>query len=233
MRVGVIEINRRAAKAGDADFKRDARAQRRLLKNHGQKAAGQRGLVALGMRLHIRGQAEEFLDLRGIPFRAGKKIGTDAQHLALGLGLRIHVYLATASVRAAAGVEFAASDLGGRAVLARTESILERPSFTCCAVKMNGGKRRRMWSCVQLMSRPSFSASATYGAPSTSRSMPSIRPSPRTSRMKSYFAASFLSPAFSSAPRARTFASKCLRSTVSRNVRPVAQVSGPPPNVEP
>ena len=41
MRIGVIEVNRRAAQAGDADFKRDARAQRRLFKNHRQKAARQ------------------------------------------------------------------------------------------------------------------------------------------------------------------------------------------------
>src|ERR1700693_2773767 len=237
MRIRVVEVNRRAAHAGNADFKRDARAERRLLKNHRQKAAGESGLVAFRMRLDVRGHAKKFLNLRGAPLRAGQKIGRESQcwtlGLALGLGLRIHGYLTAASVRASAGVARTAVDLAGRSVLARTDSIFDRPSFTCCAVKINGGRKRRMWSWVQLMSRPSFSASATYGAPSTSRSTPIIRPSPRTSWMKSNFAAIFFRPAFNSAPRARTLASKCFRSTVSRNVKPVAQVSGPPPNVEP
>src|SRR5579864_2170908 len=233
MRFGMVKKNRRPAHAGDADFKRDARAKRRFLKNHRQEAAGQGRLVAFRMRLDVRSQAKQFLDLRGAPLRAGQKIGGEAQRLALGLGLRIHCYLTAASVRASARVEGTAVHLAGRSVLARTDSILDRPSFTCCAVKINGGRKRRMWSCVQLMSRPCLSASATYGAPSTSRSTPIMRPSPRTSRMKSNFAAIFFRPAFSSAPRARTLASKCFRSTVSRNVKPVAQVSGPPPNVEP
>src|SRR6202521_4815384 len=168
MRIRVIEINRRAAHAGHADFKRDARAQRRLLKNHSQKAAGQGGLVAIRMRLDVRGQAKQFLNVRGTPLGAGQKIARETQRLALGLGPRIHVYLAAESVRASAWAEGTAVDLAGRSVLARTDSIFVRPSFTCCAVKMNGGSRRRIWSRVQLMSRPCFSASAMYGAPSTS-----------------------------------------------------------------
>src|SRR6266851_8957300 len=233
MRIRVVEVNRRAAHAGDADFKRDASAERRFLKNHRQKTTREGGLVAIRMRLDVRGKAKQFLHVRGAPLCAGQKVGRKAQRLALGLDLRIHFYLETASVRAAVGAEVTAANLAGRSVLARTDSIFERPSFTCCAVKINGGRKRRMWSCVQLMSRPCLSASATYGAPSTSRSTPIMRPSPRTSRMKSNFAAIFFRPAFSSAPRARTLASKFFRSTVSRNVKPVAQVSGPPPNVEP
>src|SRR4029077_823067 len=233
MRVRVVEVNRRAAHAGDANFKCDARAQGRFLKNHRQKTAGQGGFVAIRMRFDVRGQAKQFLNMRGTPLRAGQQIGRNTQRLALGLDLGIHVYLAAASARDAAGAEGTAADLAGRSVLERTDSIFERPSFTCCAVKMNGGRKRRMWSCVQLMSRPSLSALETYGAPSTSRSTPIMRPSPRTSRMKSNFAAILFRPAFSSVPRARTLASRCFRSTVSRNVSPVAHVSGPPPNVEP
>src|SRR5579872_6733791 len=136
------------------------------------------------MRFNFRGQTKQILHLGGIPFRAGQKIGCRGQRgafgfrMALGLDLGIHVgYLTAAKVRTAAGAEVTDAALAGRSVLASTDSIFERPSFTCCAVKINGGRKRRMWSCVQLMSRPCRSASATYGAPSTSRSTPSIRPS--------------------------------------------------------
>ncbi len=56
VRDGVIEKHARAAQACDADFKRDARAQRRLFENQRQKTAGQSATVAVGMRLHVGGQ---------------------------------------------------------------------------------------------------------------------------------------------------------------------------------
>ena len=86
MRVRVVEVNRRAAQAGNAHFKRDPRAQRRLFKNHRQKPPGQRGLVAVRMRLDVRGQVEQFLHLRGIPFRAGQQIRKRGSTLGSGLG---------------------------------------------------------------------------------------------------------------------------------------------------
>src|SRR5258708_34696104 len=57
MRIRVVEVNRRAAHAGDADFKRDASAERRFLKNHRQKTTREGGLVAIRMRLDVRGKA--------------------------------------------------------------------------------------------------------------------------------------------------------------------------------
>ena len=90
-----------------------------------------------------------------------------------------------------------------------------------------------MKSCVQFISRPRFVASATNGAPSIESSTPIIRPSPRTSRMKSNFLPSAASPSRSSAPRARTFSRSFSFSTTLRNSSAVAQTSGPPPNVEP
>ncbi len=41
------------------DFECDARAQRRLLENQREKAAGQRGAITVGARLHVRSQLEE------------------------------------------------------------------------------------------------------------------------------------------------------------------------------
>ena len=99
---------------------------------------------------------------------------------------------------------------------------------------MNGGSSRRMCSCVQLMSKPLAQALPRRTArPLPTRSTPSIKPSPRTSRMKSNLPASFSSPARSSAPRSRTFASSFSSSTIVRNSSAAAQTSGPPPNVEP
>ena len=49
----------RAAQAGDAHFKRDARAQRRLLENQCEEAAGQSAAVAIGMRFHVGGEMQE------------------------------------------------------------------------------------------------------------------------------------------------------------------------------
>ena len=62
---------------------------------------------------------------------------------------------------------------------------------------------------------------------------PASSPSPRTSRMKSNFAASFSRPARNSAPRARMLASRLCFFITFRKSRAVAQISGPPPNVEP
>ena len=73
-RFGVIEKNHRAAHALNANFKRDARAQRRLLKNQREKFAAQARTRSVRMRLDVRGQLKQFPGLRGAPFRAGEKI---------------------------------------------------------------------------------------------------------------------------------------------------------------
>ena len=72
---------------------------------------------------------------------------------------------------------------------ARTDSNNLRNSRTCALVTMNGGRRRRVKSCVQFISSPRLVASATNGAPSIDNSTPIIKPSPRTSRMKLNFLA--------------------------------------------
>src|SRR5882672_1432816 len=156
-RVCVIEEDGRTTHAHHADLKRDPRAQRRLFKNHRQESARESVLVTVRVRFDVRGQTKQLADLRGVPLRAGQQVGGKNQCR----GMRIHVHLAAASARAAAVVGGTACVLAGRSVFAKTESSLESPSFTCCAVKMNGGSSRRICSCVQLMSRPCLRASAT------------------------------------------------------------------------
>ena len=93
--------------------------------------------------------------------------------------MRVHDYLAAASASGCGGAAAATRRAGAwRAARSRARPIRrssETPSLLL-RVTINGGSKRRMWSCVQLMSRPLLSASATYGAPSTARSTPSIKP---------------------------------------------------------
>src|SRR6266478_6271454 len=63
MRVGVIEINRRPAQAGNTDFECNARAQRWLFKNHCQEPASEGVLVAVRVRLNVRSQTKQLADL--------------------------------------------------------------------------------------------------------------------------------------------------------------------------
>src|SRR5712692_11140872 len=69
--VRMIEQNGRATHAHDAGFKRDARAQGRLFKNHREEPARKGVLVPLWVRLDVRGQTKQLADLRGVPLRAG------------------------------------------------------------------------------------------------------------------------------------------------------------------
>ena len=55
----MIEKYGSAAEARDAHFERDARAQRGLLENQREKAAGERGAVTVRVRFHIRREVEE------------------------------------------------------------------------------------------------------------------------------------------------------------------------------
>src|ERR1700730_502557 len=71
-RGGVIEEHGSAAEAGDTNFESDARAQRRLLENHGQKAASERAAVTIRASLDIRGEMEELAHLRGSHLHAGE-----------------------------------------------------------------------------------------------------------------------------------------------------------------
>src|SRR5579864_8084698 len=71
VRLGMVEENGATAQAGDAHFKRDTRTQRWLFKNHREETSRKGGLVPFGMRLHVRGQPKELLDLSGGPLGAG------------------------------------------------------------------------------------------------------------------------------------------------------------------
>src|SRR5271156_6316747 len=232
MRDGVIEKYGRAPQAGDADFESDARAQRRLFENHREETTGERAAITVGMRFHVRGELQEVADLRGAPFHSGEEVV--GQSDVCGGSGRVHVCLYLAAARAM-GCAFDRAfwvELGFVACF-RAFSNLLRNSATSLRRMMKGGSRRRICSWVQLMSRPPRRASVTIGAPSIARSTPRIRPSPRTSRMKSKRAASFSIPWRSSEPRSRMFASRFESSTTFRNSSAVAQMSGPPPKVVP
>ena len=70
----VIEKRGRSAEIGDADLESDARAQRGLLEDQHEDAAGQRGPVAIRVCLHFRGEAEEIAQLRRTPLGSGEEI---------------------------------------------------------------------------------------------------------------------------------------------------------------
>src|SRR5713226_3441839 len=162
-----------AAHALDADLERDPSAQRGLLENQRKKPPAERAAVTIGSHLDACGQVIELADQRRAPFGAGKKVAGEQQ----GGGRGVHVHLVAASAIGRAG----ASCFSGaceavlalaRRVLAKTVSSFARNSRTCCGRIMNGGSRRSVQSCVQLISRPCRSAVATYGPPSTPSSRP-------------------------------------------------------------
>src|SRR5271156_6270443 len=232
MRDGVIKKYGRTAQACDTDFESDAGAQRRLFEDQREEAAGERAAITVGMRFHVRGEMQEVADLRGTPFHSGEQVV--GQSDVCGGCSRVHVCLYLAAAKAmGCAFDFAFWVELGFAAFFRAFSNLLRNSATSLRRMMNGGSRRRMCSWVQLMSKPPRRASVTIGVPSIARSTPRIRPSPRTSRMKSKRAASFSIPWRSSAPRSRMFASRSESSTTFRNSSAVAQMSGPPPNVVP
>src|ERR1700732_1718424 len=233
----VVEENGGAAQACDADFECDTRSQRRLLENEREEASGQRGAIAVGARFNVCREVDEVANLRRPPLHAGEEVVS--QRECCGNGVHIHLVAASAidwtgswgcsDFLGVAGTGWAA----GFFVRASTISNFSRNSATSRRRMMKGGRSLRMWSCVQFMTRPRRSACSTYGAPSTVRSTPMIKPSPRISRMKSKRAASFSRPARSSAPRSRMLVRSFCSSTTVRNSSAVAQTSGPPPNVVP
>src|SRR5271169_1308641 len=191
MRHGVIEKYGRAAQAGDAHFESDARAQRGLFENQREEAAGQRAPVTVGMRLHIRGEMQKAANLRGTPFHSGEQVVGQRDRCSGSSG--VHDYLAAARAFGCA-FDFAFWVALSFVACFRAFSNLERNSATSLRRMMKGGTRRRICSCVQLMSKPPRRAWVTMAAPSIERSTPRIRPSPRTSRMKSKRPASFSIP---------------------------------------
>ena len=70
----VVEKNDGAAHALDADIEGDARAQRGLFKDQGDKFTLQRGGVTDGARLDVRRELEQFARVRGAPLRSGEQI---------------------------------------------------------------------------------------------------------------------------------------------------------------
>jgi len=70
----VVQENDGAAHALNADIEGDARAQRRLFKNQGDKLALKRGRVTNGAGFDIRRKQEQFARVRGAPFRSGEEI---------------------------------------------------------------------------------------------------------------------------------------------------------------
>src|ERR1700734_247634 len=238
VRDGVIEKYAGPAEARDADFECDAGAQRGLFENQSKKTAGERTAVAIWVLLHVRRELEERAYLRRAPLHAGEQIGRLSNGYSRD-SVHIHLDAAIATGRlCVAALSFVVGAAGAAAglvvcsaALARTFSNLCRNSFTSRLRIMNGGSNRMMWSCVQLISRPFARASVTSDAPSIERSIPRIKPSPRTSLMKWNFVASLSSPARISALRSRIFASSFSLSTTFRNSSAAAQMSGPPPNV--
>ena len=119
-------------------------------------------LVALRMRLDVRGQTET-VRARCAALHSVPVSRSEARLRARRLD-GIHFYLAAASVRARGGGGWCGRRLGGPLGLRqRRDSSFERPSFTCRAVTINGGRKRRTWSCVQLMSRPCFERFGNVG----------------------------------------------------------------------
>ena len=109
-----------------------------------------------------------------------------------------------------------------------------RKSSTCRSVTMNGGSRPDHVIVRAIDDQAVAQRRSHIGRPSTARSMPIIKPSPRTSRMKSNSAPSRESPARSCAPRcAHVFEQIFVLRSIARNSSATAQASGPPPKVEP
>src|ERR1700746_3581643 len=229
----VVKKHRCATQACDSYLECHAGAQRRLFKNHGQKFSFERSAIAIRPRFDVRRQVEKFAHLRGTPFHSGQEIVCECERCC---GC-VHFYLAAATVIGCACVSvfcvFDRDFSNDFAVRASTASNFARNSTTSRRLIMKAGSSRKICSWVQFMISPLFSASTMKGAPSTDRSTPSIKPSPRTSRMKSSLPASFSIPARSSAPRSRIFASRLSSSTTVRNSSAAAQTSGPPPKVVP
>src|SRR5438874_815025 len=71
----VIKEHHRSAHALNPDIEGDARTQRGLFENQGNKFAVQRGGIATGSRFDVRCEVEEFARMRGTPFRSSEEIG--------------------------------------------------------------------------------------------------------------------------------------------------------------
>src|SRR5216683_3401977 len=232
--LGVVQEYDRSTHALDADVEGDTRAERGLLKNQRDEFAMERGGVAAGAGLDIRRELEQFARVRGAPLRSGEEIIRQGNGRNECCGCHFSFHLAVAWATRCGSADLPESEAGICCeVVARTISKSRRNSRTCARVMIKGGRKRNVKSWVQLMSKPRRMASLTKGAPSMESSTPIIRPSPRISRMKLNFAASFVRPSRNSAPRMRIFSRSFSSSTIWRNSSAVAQASGPPPNVVP
>src|SRR5213082_1744320 len=210
----VIKEHYRSAHALNPDIEGDARTQRGLFENQGNKFAVQRGGIATGSRFDVRCEVEEFARMRGTPFRSSEEIGRQGNRSYERSGSHSFYPLAAAWTAPCGMAESTASEAEACfGVFSRTIAKSFRNSRTCARVIIKGGRRRSVKSCVQLISKPRCMASATNGPPSRESSIPIISPSARISRTKSNCEVSLLSPSRSSSPRARMFSRSFSSST--------------------
>ena len=156
LRAGVIEKNGRAAEIGDARLEGHARAQRGLFEDQHEHAGRRETCGSVRdapsfprpsgrNRAAVRG-------LHSVPVSRSffSESGVITVSI-LSTSSRPRRPAPDAFPAAGAGAGHGFADLAARA---STASNFLRNSATSRARMMNGGSRRRMWSCVQLMSRP-------------------------------------------------------------------------------
>ena len=105
----MIEESGGAAEAGDAHFESHARSQRRLFENQSEKTASQRAAVAVGPRLHVGRQMQQFAHLVGAPFHPVKQIGLQRNRggVAVAVAIGCLSYLVSSGSSACNGVAIA------------------------------------------------------------------------------------------------------------------------------
>src|SRR5260370_8336616 len=163
--LGVVEKNHRATHALDADVEGDARAERGLLKNQRDEFAVERGSVTHRAGLDVRRELEQFARMRRAPFRSGEEIVR--QRNRRNKSRRSHFFHLAAAWATRPGFADLAES-GAEAccgVVVRTSSKSLRNSRTCARVMINGGRKRNVKSCVQLMSKPLCMPSLTNDPP--------------------------------------------------------------------
>ena len=173
--------------------------------------------------------------LRGIPFHPGEQVVRQRESCAAAAVVFMFYLAAARAIGCAFG--FCAFAVELRISCARASAAVSnflRNSATSRRRMMNGGSSRRIWSCVQLISRPLRRASCDE------RRALDRKINAEDQAFAADFAdeielarPAFRFPARSSAPRSRTFASRSSSSMTFRNSSAAAQTSGPPPKVEP
>src|SRR5215471_1127707 len=233
-RARLVHEKRRAAKAGHAGFKRQAGAQRGFLEKQHQLFAGQRAAEVRGAgfdharQLEQRGDLlrREILNRDEIPARCPRLYRSAHSRIVVGLGFGScghHCFL------------FSAARESSAVFLANASSSWRMAWSTCCFWRMKGGKKRSTVSSVRLSTTPrsSICLKIVLARSADFNSMPSIRPSPRTSRMESCLNCNSCNRRRKYAPIFCTCLSSLCRSMVWSNCKATAQASGPPPKVVP